>query len=133
GPPTVSAIRPRISLWKFLTNNRLMLALRFCGVVRSLGKEVAIGPLRMTNLRDARIQLVGTRKINNETLPVVSLRYARDPQKTHIAHAQLANVQGTIKSLTLNVAVRTPKRLDHKLAILCLDPGDLTLDVDAVT
>ncbi len=73
---TVEKIVPVIPIWKAISHNRLMLAVRFHGVVNELHKEVDVGPLKMKGFAKAKIKLAGTRKMDGETLAYVSIRYS---------------------------------------------------------
>lgn len=130
----VEKIVPAVPIWTAISHNPLILALRFHGVTKALRKEVSIGDLKMRGFgKDAKIKLAGTRKIDGETLPFVSIRYPREGVAAGGAGVELANMQGKIKSLTLDLAIRVPKRSDHKLVFAYLDPGHFNLDVDTIT
>lgn len=138
-PPTkkrkfVGRIVPVVPIWTAISHNPLVMLIRFHGVVKAVRKEIDLGALRIPNIgKTAKIKLAGTRKIDGETLPFVSIRYPKKGVSAEHATFELANMTGRIDNLRLDFAVRVPNRSDKKLVFAYLDPGHLLLDAQEIT
>ena len=77
---------------------------------------VDIGALRIDNLADANIQIIGTRKIGKETLPVVSIRYPKAGKSPVQRPSALWSVRQLCKRRFNKRTNREPYRLIWRLS-----------------
>lgn len=129
--------RPAVSVWTFLTNNRLILELRYLGLKRALRRQLDMGPLTIKGLARAQFKLVGTRRVDGETLPVVSIEYLRDSavDASTPPSATLGSSHATVNALSLRVAARIYRfnKSSERRVLAHVEPGDMTMLVGDVT
>jgi hypothetical protein len=136
-PTSQPSSRPAVTLWTFLANNRLSLELRFLGLKKALRRQLDMGPLTIKGLKRAKFKIVGTRKIDGETLPIVSVEYPRansplgnDPPVS----ATLGSTHATVKALSMRLAVRIYRfdKSRKKRVLAHVDSGDMKMLVEDI-
>lgn len=132
-PPPGPVSRPKVSIWTFLTNNRLSLALRFRGLKKAFREELNIGPLKISGLAGATVKTVGTRKVDGETLPIVLVEYVAASTSAQKATASLGSSRGTVQKLSLRVATRIYDKSRTKTVLTHLEAGDLEMQLEGIT
>src|SRR5439155_15065706 len=67
-------------------------------LVKALRDFTAIGPLKLKDMGDdATIDVIGVHNIDGDLLPLVSIRYPRDPSVRGKATAELGPLKGSIR------------------------------------